>query len=70
MYRWGKKVTNYSKYGEETELRETKRKRDMKTMDEAMEPSTVTLPSELTIMKVNLLSSVVSSLPSKDTAML
>ena len=70
MYRWGKKVTNYSKYGEETELRETSRKRDMKTMDEAMEPSTVTLPSELTIMKVSLLSSVVSSLPSKDTAML
>ena len=70
MYRWGKKVTNYSKYGEETELRETSRKRDMKTMDEAMEPSTVTLSSELTIMKVTLLSSVVSSLPSKDTAML
>ena len=42
----------------------------MKTMDEAMEPSTVTVPSGLTIMKVNLLSSVATSLPSKDTALL
>ena len=42
----------------------------MKTMDKAMEPSTVTLPSELTTTKVNLLSSVATSLPSKDTALL